>query len=82
MIRVEGIKTRGELEERLREIAYRKEIERKHNELIKYRNHLQSIIVCLEKDTIEYRNIQNRIYFAHNKAYRLINEHFPIAYKH
>ena len=46
----------------------------KHDQLIQYRNHLQSIACTMDKNTIEYNNVQNRILKAHTKAYAILKE--------
>ena len=72
---------RMELDVILQEIAERKKKMQEHEKLIAYRNHLQSLAVFMDKNTIEYNNIEKRILFAHCKAYKILHEHFPIHYR-
>lgn len=51
-----------------------KRVFKKHDQLIQYRNHLQSIACTMDVNTIEYNNVQNRILKAHTKAYAILKE--------
>ena len=63
------------------EYAKQKRVFTKHDQLINYRNHLQSIACTMDKNTIEYKNIQNRILKAHTKAYQVLKE-LPLVQEH
>lgn len=56
------------------EYAKQKRVFAEHEKLINYRNRLQSIACTMDTNTIEYKNIQNRILKAHIKAYNVLKE--------
>lgn len=37
---------------------------------IKYRNYLMSLACTMDMETIEYKNINRRIKYAHDRAYK------------
>lgn len=63
------------------EYSKQKKVFAEHEKLIQYRNHLQSIACTMDKNTIEYNNVQNRILKAHTKAYAILKE-LPLVTEH